>query len=110
MNLIPRWHYLAFEESDEAPDLLNELVSSGYVQEFADESGARTAAGGKPLVTSKLALITTMKDGVVKHRMILDCRVSGANDQATKVLFYSAFILALETVGVKLHERCMISD
>ena len=56
-------NYKSFEDSDEAPNLQNELVSSGYVQEFADGSGARTAEGGKPLVTSKLALITTMKDG-----------------------------------------------
>ena len=34
---------------------------------------------------SKLALVTNEKDGVVKYRLILDCRVSGSNDAATKV-------------------------
>ena len=45
-------NYKSFEESEEAPNLLSELVEAGYVQEFADEAGARTSAGGKPLVTS----------------------------------------------------------
>ena len=45
---------------------------------------AERVAGGK-LVTSKLALITTAKDGNLTHRLILDCRVSGTNDHATKV-------------------------
>ena len=47
--------YKSFEDSADAADLLGELVSSGYVDEFADEGAARAAAGGNPLVTSKLA-------------------------------------------------------
>ena len=33
---------------------------------------------------SKLALISTWKDGAWKHRLILDCRVSGANSATSK--------------------------
>ena len=40
---------------------------------------------GSTPVSSKLALVKNTKDGVTKCRLILDCRVSGSNDAATKV-------------------------
>ena len=39
---------------------------------------------GADPVLSKLALISTFKDGVWKHRLVLDCRVSGSNSATHK--------------------------
>ena len=35
-------------------------------------------------VTSTLAVVKNESDGVVKHRLIIDCRVSGSNDAADR--------------------------
>ena len=39
---------------------------------------------GEVPVTSKLAVVRHESDGVVKYRLILDCRVSGSNDAADR--------------------------
>ena len=60
------------------------------------------ALGGASPTLSKLALITTMKDGVLKHRLILDCRVSGVNDHSHKierVLLPSAWDIIHDTLA-----------
>ena len=64
-------------------EVLDKLISAGYVIKYDCINKAMKAHGGKILV-SKLALITTEKDGQLKHRLILDCRVSGANSSTTK--------------------------
>ena len=64
--------------------MLDQLVREGYVKKVKSLSQAKQLLSGATPVTSKLALITTEKDGVLKHRLILDCRVSGANDAARR--------------------------
>ena len=48
-----------------------------------------------------------MKDGVVTNRMILDCRVSDANDPATKVervILPSPWDVVHDTLMMKAHK------
>ena len=71
------------EESEYGYEVLEELVTAGYVTQVSSLSEAKKIIGADPVV-SKLALITTEKDGVLKHRLILDCCVSGTNSATTK--------------------------
>ena len=77
-------HYTSMEESPHANDVLDKLVKERYVLEFKDIDQAKRYLGGRTPVLNKMALITVMKDGALKHRLILDCRVSGANSNTRK--------------------------
>ena len=63
---------------------MQKLVDAGFVKKVHSLSQANKDLFGATPVTSKLALSTTEKDGALKHRLILDCRVSGANDAASR--------------------------
>ena len=76
-------NYTSMEESSHGKEVLQELVTRGYVKKFSTLAAARRYLQAEP-VLAKLALIETVKDGVVKYRLILDCRVSGSNDQTRK--------------------------
>ena len=76
-------NYQGVEDSDEGVTILNDLVNNKFVLEFTSMKDLVKYLGMAPVV-AKLALITTANDGVTKHRLILDCRVSGANDHARK--------------------------
>ena len=78
-------NYSSIEDSPYGLEVLEELVSKGFVMKLSDEAEVRSKMGGQLPILSKLALITTIKDGVLKHRLILDCRVSGVSDAAIKV-------------------------
>ena len=78
-------NYVSIEESEHGHEVLNELVLKGFVNKYATLNEAKLALGGLHPILSKLALITTVKEGVLKHRLILDCRVNGVNDHALKV-------------------------
>ena len=60
-------------------------MRKNFVDEHATIHEARAALGRLDPILSKLALITTCKDGVYKHRLILDCRISGSDDRAVNV-------------------------
>ena len=61
------------------------LVDSGYVTKYDSLADAIRGCQGKDIVLSKIALITsTTKQGTLKHRLILDCRVSGSNSATRK--------------------------
>ena len=77
-------NYTSLEDSPHGEEVLGQLVREGYVKKVKSLSHAKQLLSGATPVTSKLALITTEKDGVLKHRLILDCRVSGANDAAKR--------------------------
>ena len=77
-------NYTSMEESPHANDVLEKLVKERYVLEFKDIGQAKRYLGGRTPVLNKMALITVMKDGALKHRLILDCRVSGANSNTRK--------------------------
>ena len=77
-------NYTSMEESPYGEEVLGKLVKSAYVTEYPSIKHAMKAHGGKQIIISKLALITTEKDGQLKHRLILDCRVSGTNSATTK--------------------------
>ena len=76
-------NYDSMEDSPHGDEVLGELVNAGYVIKCKSIDEARRLLDGEPIV-SKLALITTEKDGVLKRRLILDCRVSGANSATAK--------------------------
>ena len=78
-------NYISIEDSEFGFEVLSELVRNDFVDEHATIHEARSALGGLYPILSKLALITTCKDGVYNHRLILDCRISGSNDRAVKV-------------------------
>ena len=52
--------------------------------EFAYGQYAVRYLDGCDLVTSKFAVVKNVTEGVTKYRLILDCRVSGANDAACR--------------------------
>ena len=72
------------EDSEFSSGIRQELVDAGYMDLYEDVKQAEEAINDGPIVLSKLALITTTKDGVLRHRLIFDCRVSGTNDRAVK--------------------------
>ena len=78
-------NYSSIEDSEYGEEVLGDLVNSRFVEVFDDYQTACRHIAADDLIYSKLALITTTKDGIVKHRLILDLRVSGCNDAATKV-------------------------
>ena len=78
-------NYSSIEDSEYGEEVLGELVNSRFVDVFDDYDTACRHISAESLIYSKLALITTTKDGIIKHRLILDLRVSGCNDAATKV-------------------------
>ena len=64
--------------------MLKDLVDRGYVKEFSSRTAAKKCLNGCDPILSKLALISVLKDGNWKHRLVLDCRVSGANSATSK--------------------------
>ena len=60
------------------------MVPSNYVKKFKNLVDVVRYLKGEVPVVSKGALISKMKDGVMKHRLILDCRISGSNSATTK--------------------------
>ena len=78
------FNYISFEDSPHTVEVLDELVRSGYVVRCRGLQEARAYLRGEHPVMTKGALITKVKEGVTKHRLILDCRVSGANSQTHK--------------------------
>ena len=55
-----------------------------FVFKSSDEAEVKILLDGVLHFLPELALITTVKDGVYKRRLILVCRASGANDHASK--------------------------
>ena len=78
-------NYRSAELDEDATTALEGLVESGFVRCFRSEADAIAYLRGATPVSSKLALVKNTKDGVTKCRLILDRRVSGSNDAATKV-------------------------
>ena len=72
-------NYTSMEESPRANDVLDKLVKERHVLDFKDIDQAKRYLGGRTPVLNKMALITVLKDGALEHRLIFDCRVSGAN-------------------------------
>ena len=64
-------------------ELLEGLAKKGFVKAFDKHEDVVKYLGKHPVI-SKLALITTTKDGVTKYRLVLDCRVSGSNSRTRK--------------------------
>ena len=77
-------NYSALEDSPCFKEVLGELVKKNFVTKVGSIHSAREILGGHTPIASNTALITSEKDGVLKHRLILDCRVSGSNDKAAK--------------------------
>ena len=77
-------NYQSAEVDDDSWTALQELVDGGFVKEFSSKRAAIQYLEGHKPVSSKLALVRNEKDGVVKCRLILDCRMSGSNDAARK--------------------------
>ena len=56
-------NYKSLEESEHSHGVLQELVDAGYMDVYDDLSQAESAIQDSPIVLSKLALITTLKEG-----------------------------------------------
>ena len=64
---------------------MEELAQAGFVKEFHRWGDVLKYFDNMDPVTSKLAVVANISDGVVKYRLILDCcRVSGSNDAAVR--------------------------
>ena len=84
--------------------MLGGLVKAGLAKKVRSLDAAKQCLHGHTPITSKLALITTEKDGALKHRLILDCRVSGANDAARRcerILLPKAWDIVASTMELK---------
>ena len=77
-------NYSSLEEPPYASEVLDDLATKHFVRKTKDIHAARDFLNGHTPVCSKMALVTSEKDGVLKRRLVLDCRVSGANDKAVK--------------------------
>ena len=78
-------NYMSMDESPYGEEVLRKLVASDYVKKFDNMASARAYLDGAEPVLTKMVLITTMKeDGTLKHRLIMDCRVSGVNSHTAK--------------------------
>ena len=78
------FNYISLEDSPYTIEALNDLVKSGYIVKCRGLREAREYLKGQHPVMTKGALITKIKDGITKRRLILDCRVSGANSATHK--------------------------
>ena len=72
------------EESEDGLEVLMGLVRSGYIKRSSTIRAAKKYLKGASPVMNKMALISAWKDGAWKHRLILDCRVSGTNSDTNK--------------------------
>ena len=70
---------MSMDESPYSRKALDKHVESGYIIKCDNIEEAKGILNGVNPVISKGALISKEKDGVLKHRLILDCRVSGTN-------------------------------
>ena len=61
-----------------------DLSASGSVKKFLTKADLDHSLKGAAPVLCRLALITTEKNGQLKHRLILDCRASGSNSKAVR--------------------------
>ena len=78
------FNYTSMDESPYSQEVLDDLVNAGYVTRCESIAAAIQHFAGKVPVVSKGALITKEKEGVLKHRLILDCRISGTNSSTYK--------------------------
>ena len=98
------YNYISMDESPYSREVLGDLVKNGYVTKCANIGEAMRLLQGRRPVVSKGALISKMKDGVMKHRLILDCRVSGANSATHKwerILLPRAWDLVKDAMRLK---------
>ena len=77
-------NYASLDEDPEGIKALHDLVDNGFVKQFDTYDAAVAYLSGREPVSSKLAVVKNVSDGVVKYRLILDCRVSGASDAAER--------------------------
>ena len=97
-------NYKSLEEEPEGTKALLDLVASGFVKEFRSYADVLAFLDGEVPVTSKLAVVRNESDGVVKYRLILDCRVSGSNDAADRherILLPKAWDIVREVMALK---------
>ena len=78
-------NYSSIEDSEYGQEVLDDLVAKGFVMRYNTVEEAIEALGGTSPTLSKIALTATMPYGVLRHRLILDCRVSGVNDHSHKI-------------------------
>ena len=86
MNFATPGHknYVSMDSSPYGREVLEKMVQAKFISKYSTIEEATKACGGKRLVLSRMALITTTtRTGELNHILILDCRVSGAN-AATK--------------------------
>ena len=86
LNLYHESHmnYTSMDESPHGEGVMEELVAACYVRKCLNKSELDTLLNHETLVLCKLALITTEKNGQLKHRLILDCLKSGSNSQTRR--------------------------
>ncbi|CAK0891828.1 unnamed protein product [Prorocentrum cordatum] len=78
----PGFHnYSSVDGDPEAKPEIDRLKTSSYVTTFKSYKEACAWLGAKPNV-SKLGMITKVKNGKIKRRLILDCKQSGVNATA----------------------------
>ena len=76
-------NYVSVDNDPDAEPEVRRLLESNFVKVFDSLEEAQSWAGGR-LHLSKLAMITTEKDGRIKRRLIMDCRRSSVNDMAAR--------------------------
>ena len=76
-------NYSSVDGDEAAVPEVTRLINTGFVKSFDDLLKFKQWLGGEPHL-SKLGMITKLKDGKTKRRLILDCKESGVNRKAEK--------------------------
>ena len=74
-------NYTSVDEDDAAAPEVSRLIETGFVEAFESHKLLSAWLEGSPHL-SKLGMITKVKDGKTKRRLILDCKESGVNKLA----------------------------
>jgi hypothetical protein len=76
-------NYTSVEGDPAAQAEIDRLIETGFVKTFALFDDVVKFVEGQPVI-SKLALITKIHATIAKRRLLLDCKVSGANSHTTQ--------------------------
>ena len=76
LNYISEEHvnYASMDSDPQGQEVLKDLVDAGYIMKLDTYDDLSDFLHGETPVMCKIALIVTEKNGVTKHRLILDCK------------------------------------
>lgn len=80
-------------DDPEAVATIKDYISSGWLQEYPDESGLAEIVGGTPVYSSFACICKELPDGMCKRHIIMDSKRSGVM-AASKKQYKSVLLIA----------------